>query len=232
MWRVDIMIYDCVKTAKTDEGGWIENAYEQLILVNLASGEKRVADDQLQYCGGLGGAGFEGLYWSPNSLFFYYTPARQGVPDGCGYWQKPIYRFAVPAFVKGEDLGIGTRSPDGEKIAAWNWPDNTLTIWYVDDVTHYHTNSIYPQAEIGPIAWSGDSQTLVYLMVDSWCPLSGKSYLVRVDIRKLEQTLLLESESPTFGNVEWSTSNTLRLMDEDGKEWNFNISTRELTQSP
>jgi WD40 repeat protein len=226
MWRMDITIYDC---AKTIEGN--ENAYEQLVLVNLISGEGQLADEQLQYCGGLGAYGFEGRYWSPDSQIFYYTSARQGVPDGCGYWEPPLFRFNVNT-LEIEDLGIGLRSPDGGKIVTWNSSEQALVIWNINDDEIARYPAFTSNAEIGSITWSPDGQSLVYLQVDSWCPLSGKSYLVLVDISKPEQSLLLESEKPTFGSVEWDFKTELRLYDENGEEWQYNLLTDELTQVP
>jgi hypothetical protein len=55
---------------------------------------------------------------------------------------------------------------------------------------------------------------------------------VHLDLRTLKQTLLLESETPTFGNTGWDVLNELRLFDENGKEWRYNFSTKELRQVP
>ena len=230
-WRVDIIIYDCIKTSEIAEGGWNENAYEQLIVVNLATGEEQVADEQLQYCGGLGAYGFDGRYWSTNSRYFYYTDARQGVPDGCGYWEPPLYRLDVRALAIHQFFGMGTRSPDGKQLATWNWPNTTLSVWNIEDEEILQAAALEPNAEIGPITWSPDSRSFVYIQVDSWCPLSGKSYLVLMDIANSQQTLLLESESPTFGSVRWETSHELSLSDENGNAWNFDLITHTLTRA-
>jgi hypothetical protein len=80
----------------------------------------------------------------------------------------------------------------------------------------------------GSIVWSPDSRALVYLQVASYCPLSGKSYLVRLDLPELEPNLLFESEMPTFGGVAWDAADQLRLFDENGEEWSYNFSTKEL----
>ena len=226
-WRMDILIYDCVRV---NEGG-DENAYEQLLLVDLASGEERVADEQLQSCGGLGAFGFEGRYWSPDSNYFYYTTARQGVPDGCGYWKPPLSRVDVAA-PHTEYLGMGTFSTDGGKIATWNSLEQALVIWDITGSEIARFPAFASTEEPGPIIWSPDNQTLFYLQVHSWCPLSGKSYLVEVDLLNSGQTLLLESEGPTFGGVAWAASDELSLFDENGKEWRYNLLTNELTQLP
>ena len=226
-WRMDILIYNCVSV---DEGG-DEYAYEQLLLVDLTSGKERVADEQLQFCGGLGAFGFEGRYWSPDSTYFYYTTTRQGVPDGCGYWEAPLSRVDVAA-AHTEYLGMGTRSPDGGKIATWDPSFKELVIRDVNDGEIARFPAYANNEQLGPISWSPDSQSLVYLQVYSWCPLSGNSYLVEVDLSDSRQTLLLESENPTFGGVEWAASEELNLFDELGEEWKYNILADELTQNP
>jgi hypothetical protein len=226
-WRMDILIYNCVSV---DEGG-NEDAYEQLLLVDLADGEAHLADEQLQSCGGLGAFGFEGRYWSPESTYFYYTNARQGVPDGCGYWEPPLSRIEIAA-PHMEYLGMGSRSPDGEKITTWDSSEQALVIWDINGGEIARLPAYVSNEELGPIAWSPDSQSLVYLQVNSWCPLSGYSYLVLVDSSKPGQSLLIQSESPTIGGVEWDTKDELRLVDADGKEWRYNLPTKELIQVP
>ena len=42
----------------------------------------------------------------------------------------------------------------------------------------------------------------------------------------------LNSENPTFGGVEWNTKQELRLIDENGNEWQYDLLSRELTQVP
>lgn len=218
-WRAEVVIYECVKA-----GGVDEIAYEQLKLVQVTSGDERTADDQLQYCGGLGAFGLEGLFWSPNSRYFYYTDAREGIPDGCGYWERPIIRLDTISLNK-EYLGAGPRSPEGRKIATWQGRE--LVVWNINDGEVTRVAAI-AEAETGPIAWSPDSQALVYVQFASYCPLSGKSYVVRLDLLELKQTLLLESEKPTFGDVSWDALDELALLDENGKQWIYSFTTQQL----
>lgn len=223
-WRAEVVIYDCVAV-----GGVDENAYEQLRLIQVDSGVEKIADSQLQYCGGLGAFGLAGLFWSANSRYFYYTNAREGVPDGCGYWERPIIRLDV-SNLELKHLGGGSRSPDGTKLATW-WGQE-LVIWDINEGEIARISAMALDAETGAIAWAPDSQALVYVQFASYCPLSGKSYVVRFDLPALEQTLLLESESPTFGNATWAALNELTLSDENGKEWRYHFTTQELRQVP
>jgi len=235
-WRTEIIIYDCIKMPGRDEAGGDENAYEKLMIINLASGEEHLADEQLQYCGGVGAFGMEGLFWSPNSRYFYYTTAREGSPDGCGvYWIPPFLRLDVTD-LSTTYLGGGPLSPDGTKIATWQWQlqeqINELMVWDINYDKIARLPAYSNIAETGSIAWSPDSQTLAYIQVESICPISGKSYLVLVDLINQEERLLLESESPTFGSVEWKTINELNLFEANGKEWRYDFLTNELTQVP
>jgi len=216
--------YDCVAV-----GGVDENACEQLKLIQTDNGVERIADTQLQYCGGLGAFGLAGLFWSPNSRYFYYTNAREGVPDGCGYWERPIIRFDV-SNLNLERLGVGYRSPDGTMLATWQGQE--LAVWDVNEGEIARISVMASDAETGPIAWAPDSQALVYVQFASYCPLSGKSYVVRLDLPALRQTLLVESETPTFGNVIWDVSSELTLFDENGKEWRYMFTTQELREAP
>jgi len=133
-------------------------------------------------------------------------------------------------------LGGGPLSSDREKIATWRWQaeeqQNELIIWEVNanKMTRF---PVYVQDVVtGPIAWSPDNQRLIYIQIENNCPVSGKSYLVLVDITTQEQTLLLESENPAFGGVEWNYVNVLSVLDANGNEWRYNLLTHKLIQIP
>ena len=231
-WRAEVVIYDCIKV---DSASPDENAYEELRLVDLSSGEAKVIDTQLQYCGGLGAAGLEGLFWSPNSRYFYYTDGRAGVPDGCGqYWQRPILRYEINTSGT-EELGGGPLSPDGTKIATWHEED--LVIWDVnegDELGRFSYDIANLELEVGPgaIIWSPDNQALVYTLAESYCPPSGRSAIVQVDLSTLEQKIVLESEAPTFGDAVWAEAEEISLFDESGNQWVYTFETRELKPLP
>jgi hypothetical protein len=231
-WQAEVVIYDCIKV---DPASADENAYEQLRLGHLSSGEEKVIDTQLQYCGGLGAAGLEGLFWSPNSRYFYYTDGREGVPDGCGgYWQRPILRYEMDTSGI-EELGGGTLSPDGTKLATWQGKELVIRdVNEGEELGRFAYEFVNLELESGPgaIVWSPNSQALVYILAQSYCPLSGRSAVVLVDLPAMEQTIVLESESPTFGGATWDEVENLTLLDEAGNEWIYTFSTRELEPQP
>lgn len=224
-WQAEVVRYDCVPVSDVEE-----QAYERLDLIQPADNSTVLADSQLQSCGGLGAFGLAGLFWSPNSRYFYYTNAREGFPDGlCGYWSPPFLRIDVtnPA---PEFLGIGSLSKDETRLATWY--QNELTVWDIDAGEIARMPPFSPGTEIGPVAWSPDSESLVYVQTETYCPVSGNSYVVRLDLSTSEQALLLESESPTFSNVSWESPDELTLVDENGDDWRYNLVTKELQGSP
>ncbi len=224
VWRVEVMVYDCTAVGAGDE-----LAYEQLMRVSVDSGVAQIVASQLRYCGGLGAFGLEGLFWSANSRYFYYTDAREGVPDGCGYWERPITRLDVGA-LELVPMGGGPRSPDETRMATWMGRE--LVLWNLDEGEIVRIPAALPDAQIGPLVWSPDSQSLVYLQVASECPISGESYVVHLALPDLNPTVLLESAAPSFGGVIWDTPDELRLFDASASEWRYNLVTNELTPAP
>jgi hypothetical protein len=108
--RAEIVTYACTPV----EG---EQAYalDQLVIRGSNPDSSWVADEQLQACGGLGAYGLGGLYRSSDSQRFYSTPAREGVPDGCGMWFPPIaFADVQRRFVR--ELGAGVLS---RTAASW-----------------------------------------------------------------------------------------------------------------
>jgi hypothetical protein len=166
-WQAEVVIYECVQVNEESI-----NAYEQLKLSRVSQGTEQVVDSQLLFCGGLGAYGLEGLFWSANNRYFYYTNAREGVPDGCGYWQRPVIRVDVTN-QQVEALGRGTVSPDGTKLATWQ--DRELVVWDANQGEIGRATAAVQDIGPGSIVWSPDSRALVYLQVASYCPLSGKS---------------------------------------------------------
>lgn len=218
-WRADLLAYDCVDIGSVDKV-----AYDQLNLVHLADMETVIADFQLQSCDGIGAHGLGGLFWSPNSHYYYYTSARLGRPDGCGYWQPPTYRFDVTSQMK-EYIGSGPLSPDKNKLATWQ--HRNLVVWDVNGGELLRIPGL-ADVEEGPIAWGFESQTLVYLQFDSYCPVSGMSYVGYIDLSTGENTILLESEDPTFGDVRWVDIDKFVLVDGKQKEYTYDLETRQL----
>jgi hypothetical protein len=87
-------------------------------------------------------------------------------------------------------------------------------------------------AVTGPIAWSPDSQALAYLQLTADCPVSGETYVIRLDLPELVPIILLESDSPSFAGVQWEVPDEIRLIDAGGKEWRYHFATQETELVP
>lgn len=222
-WQARVVKYNC-SVQEPD----VEVALEQLRLIDSA-GLETVADSQLIFCGGLGAFGLAGRFWSADSRFFYYTNAREGVPDGCGFWQPPWLRLEVDSLER-VDLGAGSLARSGQRLATWQ--GDQLVIW---DVTAGEVGRLeleVPGAVAGPIAWSPAGDALAYLQVESVCPVSGASYLVLVDANTLAQRLLNTSADPTFADLAWDAPEAIRLHDAEGKAWQVDVASGALFETP
>jgi hypothetical protein len=225
-WRAEVVIHDCVKL----QGNIDANAVEILKLIRVNNETEMIIENTLLNCGGVGAGGLGGLLWSPNNRYFYYTDAREGLPDGgCGYWARPIKRVNVDS-QKVEAVGGGHISPDETKLAFWQ--DNEIVIWSLDEGEIARVPATVPEAFESQIAWSLDSQSLVYLQTELDCFPTGYSYVTRLDLSGMIQTLLLESKEPSFSWLAWDAPYRISLVDDKGNRWRYNLVSKELEPMP
>jgi hypothetical protein len=158
------------------------------------------------------------LFWTNSSSYFYYTGTREGVPDGCGFWQGLMDRIKV-SDKSIEYVGAGPVSPSGDLIAAW--VDHDLTIWELDGPPVASITHPIQEAIPGPIAWSPTSEAVAYLLSEDYCPL-GLTYLVIMDVDDLSPEIVLTSSSPSFANIAWEAPNRIVLEDEKAGQWAYN----------
>jgi hypothetical protein len=239
-WEAQFLTYNCTKIVPEE---WYESAYELLQIAHLPDGNASKVEDQLQYCGGVGGYGLGGIVWSPNSRFFYFTTVREGVPDGTGGvgWHRPILRFdTVTSNV--EPMGSSLMSPDGQKIASIQSTTNEmiyrcgpkeLVVQTLDgDILFRYSIDIDQQAchqgWSSYIAWATTNEELVYLETSCLQPMDCQSNLYRVNLVRGERQSLLQDHKPFFVEVTWSEPNRLSLTDQDFNNWYYILSTGQL----
>lgn len=183
-WEATVTAYACTAVGEDDA----LMAYEMLEVTDLESGERTVAAEQLIHCQGLGAVGLEIVRWPGNYL--YYTDAREGQPDGAGYWLPFIYRVDLTD-MSVTSLGGGVFSMHGGLFAAWAWETNTLTVWDTQNGEAVATFEAYdPDMQLANLAWLPDDSGLLYFQADApYMPT--KSNVVHVDLAKGEQALLL-----------------------------------------
>jgi hypothetical protein len=222
-WRAEVTRWDCVRVGED------EMAYEELKLIQTGDGSERSIDSQLQNCGGLGAAGFEVSYWSSDSRLFYYKISREGVPDGlCWYWYPPLVAVEAASGLQ-TTIRQGPVSPDQTTLAFWD--ENDLVLWSIDRGEIMRRPAAFPDLLPGPIAWAPGGQALAYLQDELDCFPFGESALVHLDLPGEQETVLLESEEPSFNVLTWESADQIRLFDADQQEWIFNLSSQELEQA-
>ena len=227
-WIIEVVIHDCVKVDPRETAD--ANAVEMLKLIQTSDQTEMIIETQLLSCGGVGAGGLGGLIWSPNNQYFYYTDARESVPDGlCGYWARPIKRVSVDT-QEVELIGGGHVSPDKTKLAFWQ--DNEIVIWSLDEGEIARIPATIPEAFKNQIAWSPDSKSLIYLQTELDCYLFGRSYVTRLDLSGMTQALLLESETPSFSWLAWDAPYRISLVDDQGNRWRYNLVSKELRPVP
>jgi len=226
-WRARVLVHDCVVVDPQVNSH--PNTVEMLKLVRVSDQKEFIVENNLRDCWDyLGGIG--GLVWSPNGQYFYYTNPRESVPEGlCAYWARPVKRVHADS-QKVELVGGGHLSPDNTKLAFWQ--DNNIVIWSLDKGEIARIPAFMPEAFKNQIAWSFDSQSLVYLQTQAGCPPFGKSYVTRLDLSGMTQNLLIESEDPSFHRLTWDAPSRISLFDENGNIWRFNLVSKELRLVP
>ena len=227
-WQAEVVIHDCVKVDPRETAD--AKAVEMLKLIHTSDQTEKIIETQVLNCGGVGAYGIGGLLWSPNNQYFYYTDARESFPDGsCGYWARLIKRVNVTT--QGIELvGGGHISPDKTKLAFWQ--DNEIVIWSLDEGEIARVPAVAPNAFKNQIAWSTDSQSLIYLQTELDCYPFGRSYVSRLDLSGMTQNLLLESETPSFSWLTWDTPYRISLVDDKGSRWKYNLVSKELKPVP
>jgi hypothetical protein len=222
--RAQVLTYGC--TPVENEG---EYALDELVVETIASGERWLAAEQLQACGGLGAFGLEALYWSPGSRLLYYTTAREGVPDGCGFWLRP-FSVADTRSRQAEELGGGVLSPDGRSLALWQAPD--LVVWRLEEGETARVPLAIPELPPRPLVWAPDGSAIAYLQFGGDCQPEPPSNLVLVSLGPRASRILLTSTDPILGGLEWREAGIITLWDEAGQRWEYDLAQSRLLRKP
>jgi hypothetical protein len=224
-FRADVIQYYCVPV-----GGEFENAYKQLKIVRMADGREIATADQLNYCDGGEDYGLGGLFWSPNSRYFFYSYSIGYVADWdiCEYTDfiQEMSRVDVTTSAIEVIPGRGELLADGRTMVIPS--SGEFMLWDLDEGKIGNALYLIPDTRLLTYQISSDRNSLVYLLAENCLGSPGKTYLVLWDITLSQHTLLLEVEDPPLINVIWDETGELTLWYADSTQQQFNLATGEL----
>jgi hypothetical protein len=203
-WRVDVLDYPCRSMAEPPFSE--RQRVEQLILVDATTEAQQVIGSQLLTCdGGVGAFGFDGYAWSPDSHLFYYTDAREGVPDGGGgvCWDRYLWVLRVEDGATERLADVWARPNDGDRLAWVDGGDIVVQTWNGDQLARMSIRDT--GTEICEITWSPEGAVLVALLVpDLFSP--GTVTTLCIDVASVTLTPLLQLEDAAAPSVSWDAS--------------------------
>lgn len=225
--RAEVVVYDCAPVG--DDAA--PRSLEILRIVDPVMVTEYQLDSQFIYCGGLGAFGLEPLAWAASGRYFYYTPAREGGPDGaCRPWVRPTVRVDLADWSL-TGLDQATASPDGTKVAGW--VNGELVVYALDGGELARSAPAALPPFVGPPVWSPDGANLAYLQYTTSCgETAGESAVVVVDVATSAPRVLLSSSAPEFQSLEWPEPGRLILTGMDGGRWNYDLAGGVLTPEP
>jgi WD40 repeat protein len=218
-WRVDVVAYPCDEEATSVEH---EKKLEQLILVDPQTGTETVVQSQRLTCGSaLGAAGLGGLFWSRDSEIFYYTDAREGVPDGGGgiCWDRPLWRMHVDEGKAEHHADVWARSRSGDQLAVVRKGEEIV----VETLGGERISSapIPHDREACQIAWCPEGNTFAYLRTrDPFQP--GPWDVVCVDGQAGASNVALELQDTASVSMTWDSPTEITvsgLQNGERKTW-------------
>jgi hypothetical protein len=147
---------------------------------------------------------------------------------------RPLFRYDLTT---GETIifGDGPRSPDGTRLASWNFTAEQqweLEVRGLDAGVLGRASPLlpWPETRVGPIAWAPDGQAVAYLQWANDCGESGKTTVVVVDLPSMTQRVLLEKKPPGFYTLHWDAPYRIRLWDDTGGRWRYHLLEETLVQ--
>jgi hypothetical protein len=228
-WRVETIRYDCTLVSEASgELAGVEQAYELLLLTG-PNGKVTPLAEQLQNCGGLGAAGINGLFWSPNGKYFYFDMAREGVPDGmpCMYWHTGKSRLNIETLEVEALPGKGLVSPDGFMFLLVEEQD--FILWDLDQGEVGRSAHPHPGLSVKSIAFSPDGSRAVYVLREDCIQPGANSVVVVLNLADLTHTIVLESSAPSILKATWESNDSISLLGYDGGSFELSLSTGEIT---
>lgn len=226
-WQADIVRYDC---ALVDPASGAENAYEMVVITHLSDGVAEIAAEQVQYCGGMGSFGFNDFFWSPNSRYYYFDEAREpGGVDGmiCGLLNTGFSRYDVETGAREVVPGNGAAYNGSNTLAGWDRQEMVVM-----DINGNETGR-YPfpmeNATLQSYQTSPSGKYVAYILSEGCAAEPGRTVVVLINLAGASQMVIAEASEPGFRSVSWSGSDSILLLDNDGRTWTYAVAAGKLT---
>jgi hypothetical protein len=192
-WHVVITQYECTHVDVPDAEEPQPMSYEVMTIRDTTDSgtEAQIVAEQVIYCGGLGAFGLGFLRVSADSRYIYYTDAREGVPDGGGFWLRPVIRLDTEDLTS-ENLGGGAFSMDSSMLATWQSQQPVLMIYNTQEAEPLATFEVTDDhILLHQLFWLPDSSGVITVEADDF--MATSSVVSFIDIETLEKTTILET---------------------------------------
>lgn len=220
-FRINIVAYECAPHAN-GEGMTLE----QIELIRTDGSFVGLLDETLFNCGELDTAGFEGLFWSPNSRYFYYS--TKGISDDLFCYPYDLDLFRVDVSDGSSSVSNrGPVSPDGTRLVRLG--ETELTTMDLNTGEEVQSSLVDGTGYVKNAAWSLDGDQIAYLFTPSECVPYETAVLVLYKMERGEPTLLETIEENMFIHITWETPEDITLWDMQGRGWAYELETKNLT---
>jgi hypothetical protein len=192
-WHIEITRYDCTRVDVPDADEPQPMAYEVMTLLDMTAAdiEGEIIAEQLLNCGGLGAYGLGLLNFSQDGRYLYYTDAREGQPDGGGFWLRPVIRLDTEDQTS-ENLGGGVFSRDGSMLATWQSQQPVVNIYNTAEAEPLGTFEVSDDHIImSQLFWLPDSTGVMVVEANDF--MATGSVVSVIDIETMEKTVILET---------------------------------------
>ncbi len=224
---------------KENIGG--QQAYIRLMIFSIDGKTHWVIIDEWQEIG-LGFPSPVPLQWSKDGKYFYFT--HRVTPDGCS-----AFPFLTDLQQVNLQNGIlETLLPDPALALALS-PDDSQVAYFsggliLRDLISGEKREIKIDPgyvfDAGNIVWSPDSKSLTLTLAINPCAgvygisktvWAESTTILLVDVKTLEQKILIKEDPRLFVTVEWNKPDKITITDgEENSLWYLNINTGEITR--
>jgi hypothetical protein len=193
-WHLELTRYDCTPVDVPNAEEPQPMSYEVMTLQDAAGeAEPQLIAEQVINCGGFGAFGLNVLNFSLDNRYIYYTDAREGYPDGGGFWLRPVIRLDTEDLTS-ENLGGGVFSRAGSLLVTWQSGQPVVTIYNTQEAEPLGTfEATDDHILMSELFWLPDSSGVIVVEANDF--MATSSVMSMIDIETMEKTVILETSN-------------------------------------